>query len=104
VLGDLVEVLFEFFDGLGVKLESALPAVASAANQARGFEHAEVLGDCLAGEAGAVGELGDGVGLAITELDDQREAGLVAEGGEDGRVALGGREWTGSLGGQAHWR
>ncbi len=43
-----------------------------------------MLGDGLAGDAGAAGELRDGAGFAAGELEDQREAGSVAQGGEDG--------------------
>ena len=83
VLGDEGEVLPEVVDGFGGQLEAALAAGAGAADEAGCFEDAEVLGDGLAGEAGALGELSDRARVGVGEFCDEGEPGLVPEGGEE---------------------
>ena len=51
------------------------------------LKDAEVLGDGLTSESGAVGELRDGARRAPRQAEDETEAGLVAKGSEVGGVA-----------------
>jgi hypothetical protein len=84
--GDAVEVVAEIEDGSGVELKEAVAAGADGAHDAGALENAQMLGDGLAGEARAVGELGDGT-RTVAKAGEERETGAVAEGGEGaGRV------------------
>lgn len=79
--GDAVEIVAEIEDGRGVELEETVAAGAGGADDACALEDAQVFGDGLAGEVGAVSELGDGA-RAVAEAGEEGEAGAVAEGGE----------------------
>lgn len=85
--GDEIEIFFEIFDGLEMEFEKALAAGADAADQAGAFEDAKMLGDGLAREARARGELRDRARGAGAELGDDGEARYVAKRGEDERVS-----------------
>jgi hypothetical protein len=78
LLRDGLKIGGELVEGFGVEGEDALAAGALGVHEADAFEDAEVLGDGLAGEVGALGELGDGAAAALAELGEQLEAGLVA--------------------------
>jgi hypothetical protein len=66
-----------------VEGEKTLAAGACAADDADALEHAKMLGDSLARECCGVGELRNGVLLAVGETDEQLQARLVAECGEE---------------------
>ena len=85
--GDAVEVVAELVDGLGVELKEGMASGADAADNSGALEDAQVLGDGLAGEVGAVGELGDGASVAAAEFGEEGKTSGIAERGE-GRCGL----------------
>ena len=83
MLGDEIEIVARFGERRGIELVAAFASSAAAADDADVFEHAEMLGDGLAGEARTGGELRDGVRLAAGETSDEEEPRFVAESGEE---------------------
>jgi len=69
--GDAVEVVAEFEDGLGFEFEEGMATGADAADDPGALENPQVFGDGLAGEVGAVGELGDGASVAAAEFGEE---------------------------------
>ena len=59
LLGDEMQVFADFCDGLRIELEMALAAGANTVDNSRTLQDAEMLGDRLAGEPRAFGELRD---------------------------------------------
>jgi len=85
--GQGVEIVFEGLDREGVEFVEALAAGVGAADDAGALEDAEVLGDGLAGERGAFGELRDGALLASaarggSRLRGRRRVGRGCDGAD----------------------
>lgn len=70
--GYAVEVIAKVVDGLRVELEQPVAAGADATNNSGTFKDAQVLGDGLAREMRAAGELGDRAGSATSEFGEER--------------------------------
>src|SRR5438552_9727704 len=90
--GDAIDRAPRFVERPGLELPDALAPALPAADEPRLGEHAQVLGDRLAGDARALGQAGDGGRAALREAGHEGQARLVAERGEDrGRAAEGDR-------------
>lgn len=66
-------------EGLRVQREVAFAAVVCGVDDVDALEDAKMFCDGLAGEAGALREVGDGVVFAGGEADEQRETSFVAQ-------------------------
>jgi len=84
--GNGIEIMPQVVNRTGIEDEATLATGARTADDSRPLQHAQVLGDGLARETRAVGELRDRMRLPIAELGEQRQPRLVAEGGENGRA------------------
>jgi hypothetical protein len=66
--GDAVEIIAKRVDGLGIELEEGVASGPDAADNSGTLQNAKVLGDGLAREMRAMGELRDGAGTAVAEF------------------------------------
>ena len=87
---DSFEELFHVEDWLGVEGDQAFTARTGDVDHAGALEDVEMLGDGLAGEPGAFGELGDGTPLTAPQAGEHGQSCLIPQRGEDGS-ARGGR-------------
>lgn len=83
LMGDAIEVMLHGMKRARIENEAAFATGANAVDEASVLKHAEVLGDGLAGERRAGGELRDGRGLARDEPGHEREARVIAQCSKD---------------------
>ena len=87
LLGDGIKIFPDSFHRLRIELEMALAPSADAANNSDTLQHSEMLGNGLAGQTRAFGQLRNGRTLPRTELRNQRQSRFVAQRGKHGGTA-----------------